>query len=121
MVSRTLEAAILSRMRSPVTSRSNCANDSSTLSLGPVSGRACAAGARSKSCALRGWSSRVHRIRTFSPLRWLGLLIPDGLRTGHMFRLGFNNYDSSAKPLEKLAKKFERFKIVDRTVPLSSE
>src|SRR5713226_9217276 len=28
-----LEAAILSRMRSPVTSRSNCANDSSTLSV----------------------------------------------------------------------------------------
>src|SRR5216683_5709444 len=28
-----LEAAILSRMRSPVTSRSNCANDSSTFSV----------------------------------------------------------------------------------------
>ena len=28
-----LDAAILSRMRSPVTSRSNCANDSSTLSV----------------------------------------------------------------------------------------
>ena len=28
-----LEAAILSRMRSPVTSRSNCANESSTLSV----------------------------------------------------------------------------------------
>jgi hypothetical protein len=38
-----------------------------------------------------------------------------------MFQARINNYGSSAKPLEKLAKKFERFKIVDRTVPLSSE